>query len=495
MKKILISAPKSGSGKTSFTIALLKSLKERGIKTVSFKAGPDYIDPLFHKKILGIPSYNLDTYFTEYDVTLSLFEKHSTGYDISVIEGAMGLFDGTGGMGDKGSAYDLARVTGSKIILVIDAKGACRSLLPVISGFLSYDTEHLIYGIVLNRCTERVYYALAPEIEKLGVCALGYMRDRKDVILSSRHLGLTTPEDLEGINDIIKNLYEEFSSGVSLEKLLKSGDDDLKIDVMTDELLSDDEKSCCVLNNSDIYSRSYDNELTNIESGDNNTDIYSDHGNSVINESINIDCNCTIAVARDDAFCFIYEDNLDLLKKYGAKIIFFSPLSDDEIPSESDALYLPGGYPELHAAALSENKSMLRSIKNAYDNSMPFFAECGGFMYLHRSLQTKDGDEYEMAGVIDSKCFYEGRLVRFGYVELKENVSLFLSEGESIKGHEFHYYESEMTGDSCTAFKPSSATEYPCIITNSHAWMGFPHLYFPSNPSFAKSFVDMASKF
>ena len=456
MNRIFIAAPKSGSGKTSITIALLETLKRRGVKCVSFKCGPDYIDPLFHQKVLGIPSYNLDTFFTSADVTKDLYLDHCRGFDAAVTEGVMGIFDGAGGMGEEGSSYDLASVTGDNIILVIEAKGACRSLIPLISGFISYDHKKLIKGVILNRCSKGVYEKLEPEILKLGIRPFGFLRNNKDLILPSRHLGLTLPSEIECIREVIDSLCLEFNENVKVDELLELTKDDSIVEKIS---------SSGYLNNKNPQ------------------------------EDSAIESPCTIAVARDDAFCFLYEDNLNLLKRFGAKIIFFSPISDEKIPGDADALYFPGGYPELFLEKLSINTSMKSSIKKAYDDGIPVFAECGGFMYLHDAITDAEGRRFETVGIVDSECEYTGRSVRFGYMSLCEKRPFFLGEGEIIKGHEFHYWDTKSVNDSCIASKPFTDNKYDCVIVNDHSWMGFPHLYFPSNPHFAKKFVEMAKSF
>ena len=207
------------------------------------------------------------------------------------------------------------------------------------------------------------------------------------------------------------------------------------------------------------------------------------------------DSRPTIAVAKDEAFCFYYADNIHLLEEYGAKIRYFSLLRDEKLPGGCHALLIGGGYPEVYAKQLSTNTKMREAVKNAAENEMPIVAECGGFMYLHSFLKDKEGLCYDMAGVIPATCFYTGKLVRFGYIELWEKKKHFLLNGEGIKGHEFHYYDSTYNGADVIAAKPVTGKEYSCIIENETKWMGFPHLYYPSNPVFAKEFVDKARKY
>ncbi|MBR6383675.1 MAG: cobyrinate a,c-diamide synthase [Lachnospiraceae bacterium] len=448
IKRVMIAAPKSGSGKTGITCALLKSLKNKGIKTVSFKCGPDYIDPMYHRNALGIPSYNLDTFFTGEEKTRSLFARNTSGFDFAVFEGVMGLFDGVGGVKSEGSSYNLAEVTKTPIILVIDAKGMGRSVIPEISGFKSYDKKDLIKGVILNRTSESMFNILKPMIEEeCGISALGFIPDMKDRAFSSRHLGLVTPDDTDNYDEVLEELTGYFEKNISFEELGK-------IASFAEEI-----EDCTF-------------EKTNKEAE-----------------------SPVIAVAKDEAFCFFYEDNLTELKNAGANLVFFSPLHDAKIPENADGLYLPGGYPELHLEELSQNTSMLESIRNAYNNKMPIFAECGGFMYLQKSIEDKDGKVYITSNVFDGDLKYKGRPVRFGYVSLKEKSPNFLKEGEEIKGHEFHYYDCDDNGCDVICTKPFTGKEYEAVKTNENIWAGFPHLYFPSNPSFAVNFVKKCAEF
>lgn len=450
--RVMIAAPKSGSGKTSVTIALLENLKKRNVKVCSFKCGPDYIDPLFHKSVLGIPSFNLDTFFTDEKTTREIFEIHSSDYDFAVMEGVMGLFDGLGGIREEGSSYHLARVTNTPIILVLDAKGACKSILPMIAGFKAYDKENLIKGVILNRTSESVFNIVAPLIEKeLSIKALGFIPEKKDAIIPSRHLGLFTPDDKEKVKNVIEILSAEFEKNVSFDEI--------------EEIAARKE-----------WKNFQDSTKPFLEIDSKKTGT------------------CTIAVSKDEAFCFIYEDNIRLLRENGANIVYFSPLHDEAVPKDADAILLTGGYPEEYLEALSKNKSMMDSIKELHGKNIPIAAECGGFMYLHKTIEDRDKERYETVGIIDANCVFTGKSVRFGYIEIKEKKASFLN-GEAIKGHEFHYYDSERNGDSCIVTKPVSGKQYESIIENDNMFVGFPHLYYPSNPSFAKNFVKKAVDF
>lgn len=446
LKRLMFAAPKSGSGKTMITCAFLQILKEMGTDVVSYKCGPDYIDPMFHEKVLGIPSKNLDTFFTGAEETKALFLKGRTSEQMAVLEGVMGLFDGLGGIREEGSSYHLAKVTRTPIILVIDAKGMGYSVLPLISGFLSYDTEHLIKGVILNRMSKSYYGTMKGLIEEnLHIPVVGYVPDQKAFTLESRHLGLKLPGEVQDLKEKIKLSADELKKTLEVERLMQIAEG-------AEELEAEQKK----------FSHPWQGERP------------------------------VIAVAKDEAFCFYYEDNLRLLEECGAKLTYFSPLHDEKIPEGCQGMLLGGGYPELYAEALSANTSMRTSIREAIQNGLPSVAECGGFMYLHRELTDGGGKTYEMAGVIPETCQYMGKLVRFGYIEIEERVPGFLPEQEKIKGHEFHYFDSSDNGTSCLATKPVTGKQYGCVMAGENHWWGFPHLYYPSNPAFAMHFVEKA---
>lgn len=454
LDRVMIAAPKSGSGKTTITCAILQTLKDMGKQVVSYKCGPDYIDPMFHQRVIGIPSKNLDTFFTGENDTRKLLLKNRTGEEIAVIEGVMGLYDGLGGVREEGSSYHLAKVTKTPIILVVDAIGMGRSVIPLIAGFLAYDTEHLIRGVILNRMSKSYYEIIKPLIEaELQIRVLGYLAERQQLQIQSRHLGLHLPGEIKEIQRQLEVAAEELQKSVSIETIIQiaASAETIEIEKITETT----------------------EKITSTE---------------LITKPL-------IAVARDEAFCFYYEDNLLLLKEYGADIAYFSPLHDKELPEGSSGLLLGGGYPELYAKELEENTAMRKEIKAAVESGMPVVAECGGFLYLHTAIRDRDGHPYQMAGVLPAACQDTKKLVRFGYIELEEKESNFLEVGTRIKGHEFHYFDSEKNGEDCIAIKPVTGRTYPCVIEKENVWMGFPHLYYPSNPSFADHFVKKAEQY
>lgn len=448
---VLIAATKSGSGKTTITCALLQALKERGIRTRAFKCGPDYIDPMFHKQIIGVPSRNLDTFFSGPEQIRELYQMNSKETDdeaeISVIEGVMGLYDGLGGIREEGSAYHLAEVLDIPIVLVLDAHGMGRSMIPLLFGFLKYDKSHLIRGVILNRTTPMFLQTIAPLIEQeLKLPVLGCFPKTQKLVMPGRHLGLVMPDEIDDIRRQLHEAAVQLEKTVDIDRILAIADEAGNIDDFSRKTA---EKPCA---------------------------------------------NLRLAVAQDEAFCFYYEDNLRMLQENGVTIVCFSPIHDEALPQNIDGILLGGGYPELHARALAANEKMRKAIRDSITAGMPSVAECGGFMYLHDTLVDKTGASFGMAGVLPAECKDTGKLVRFGYVEIEEKEAGWLPAATRIRGHEFHYYDSSDNGMDCVAQKPVTGRTWPCIHSAPEHWWGYPHLYYPSNPEFVYHFVAQMRK-
>ena len=367
--RILLTAPASGSGKTLITCGILQALVNRGMKVASYKCGPDYIDPMFHGRVIGTRSRNLDTFFTDTETTRYLFAENASDCDIAVTE--------------------------------------------------------------------------------LGVKVLGYVPKLTDLNLESRHLGLVLPGEIEALKEKLNRLAAVLEETLDLDAFCTLAEDteELAIQVPEIPVLEAPEK-------------------------------------------------IRLAVAADDAFCFTYQDNLKLLETMGAELVFFSPLQDKKLPEEVDGMILSGGYPELHAKTLSENHSMRETIRKAIEDGMPCIAECGGFLYLHRELEGQDGVFYPMAGVLDAKAYRTDRLGRFGYITLTaEEDQLLGKAGMEIRGHEFHYWDSEQCGKSFHAKKPVGKREWDCVNSSKSLYAGFPHLFFWSNPEAAYEFLKKCEEY
>ena len=430
--RIMIAAPASGSGKTLVTCGILQALVNRGLKTASFKCGPDYIDPMFHSRIIGTRSKNLDAFFLGENDLKYIFSASAEGYDISVIEGVMGFYDGIKVDSSEASSYDVSMKTDTPAVLLIDCRGASLSVLPIIKGFLEYRKNN-IRGVIFNRMSEKVFRMIKPEAEKMGVRAIGYVPKVNDLVLESRHLGLVLPGEVDNLKEKLNRLADILEKTLDIDALIALAEDAPEISA----------------------------EPPSVPAAAGKT---------------------RIGLADDDAFCFIYEDNIGILERMGAEIVRFSPLNDPGLP-DVDGIILPGGYPELHAKELEDNASMRADIKAKLDGGMPCMAECGGFMYLHTMMTDRERMTYRMCGVIEGDSKNMNRLTRFGYATYRSK-----SSGLWCRGHEFHYWESDNCGDDWEAEKPSGM-RYGCIHDSGSIIAGFPHMYYYSNPEFPAQFI------
>lgn len=444
--RMMLAAPASGSGKTTVTCGILRALVQRGVKVSSFKCGPDYIDPLFHETVLGTKSGNLDLFFQEPSVLRYLFCERARDTELSVLEGVMGYYDGMAAHTWEGSSYDVARMLGAPVILVVNARGQSLSALATLRGFLGDGPDSGIRGVIFNQMSQRVYEALSPQVEKLGVKPLGYVPRTPELMLESRHLGLVTPGELEHIAQKMDQLAALLEETVDIDGMLTLARAALPLDAPPPPLPAP--------------------------------------GKPVI-----------LAVARDEAFCFLYGDNLALLERLGAELRFFSPLSDDCLPSGCQGILLCGGYPELYGQRLSQNVSMRQCVRSAIAGGMPCLAECGGFLYLHQQLEDWNGTDWPMVGAVAGRAYNTGKLNRFGYLRLTANhPGSLLVPGEELRGHEFHYYESESCGTDCTAAKPFGGKTWACIHGDETLFAGFPHLSYWSNPRFVSRFLQQCAQ-
>lgn len=438
----MIAAAGSGSGKTTVTTALLKAFLLEGKNVAAYKCGPDYIDPMFHSEVIKIPSRNIDTFILGENNVKYVVGKNSLSMDISVVEGVMGYYDGTG-IGTNGSSYEIARLLGCPVVLVLNCEGMAISVCAVIEGFKNFREESNIKGVILNNISEGMYRYYKNIIEtNIQVKVYGYMNRLEDCKLESRHLGLVTAQEIGNLQSIVNTLGENASRTIDIKGL---------------------------------------NELAQ-------TAPVIEYEDPVIERKDEVN----IGIAYDKSFCFYYRDSLEVLEKMGANLIYFSPMSDKKLPDNLSGLIFGGGYPELYMDDLSNNKSMLEDIKEKISSGIPTFAECGGYMYLLDSFK-EDGNEYELAGVCEGQSYMTNRLNNFGYVTLTaDKDNLMCKKGDKINGHEFHYSTSTNLGDAFTATKPESEKTWKCIVADDTKFMGYPHLHFLGNIDFARNFMDTA---
>ena len=433
MIQFLLAAPRSGSGKTTMTCALLMALKRRGCAPCAFKSGPDYIDPMFHRAVLGVESRNLDLFFSAPETVRTLYAKGAAGHGAAVCEGAMGFYDGLGGVSDRASAWHLADTLGLPVLLVVEPKGQSLTLAAELNGLKNFRTPSHIAGILLNNCTARMHALLAPMLEKeTGLPVLGFLPKLPEAVIGSRHLGLYTAAEVENLQQKLALLADAVEEHIDWPRLLA---------------LCEKEPPALPVQPETPPAR------------------------------------VRIAVAQDEAFCFTYAETLEAFRDAGAEVVFFSPLRDTALPENIGGLYLPGGYPELHARELSENTSILCEIKRKIESGLPTAAECGGFLYLGQSLTDAEGQSWPMAGVLPGEAKDAGRLVRFGYAALSaDSDSMLFRAGESFPIHEFHHWDSTANGTALAAKKPVGSAAWRCGFVNEHFYAGFPHLYWAGTP-------------
>lgn len=448
MNRILFAAPKSGSGKTMITCGMIELCKRRGLKTASLKCGPDYIDPMFHRSVMGIPSGNLDTFFTDDNTTRYLLCKKAEAADITILEGVMGYYDGLGGTTEKASTYQVAKVTDTPVILVVDAKGASLSLAAVIKGMTEYRKDSNIQGILLNRVSAGFYDRLKELVEaECHVPVVGFLPELPKLSVPSRHLGLFAPEEIDHFQAWITDVADAMEQTTDMEKLLH---------------IAANAPDCV----------GTEPELPTLQK------------------------KVRLAVARDEVFSFYYEENLELLRRMGAELVFFSAVREEQLPGDIDGLLLGGGYPENYGEELTQAKAMREDVKRQCEAGLPVLAECGGFLYLQKELEDADKKKRTMASVLEGKSHNTGKLCRFGYVELEcVHPGVLGAAGERIRGHEFHYWDCSENGSDFVARKPVGKTEYPCMIHTDTMAAGFPHLYYYSNPSALFCFLQSCAAF
>lgn len=472
--RILIAAPASGSGKTAISCGLMSAFRERGMEVRACKCGPDYIDPMFHREVLGVDSRNLDLFFSDKEELTNGFIRHTSGADITITEGVMGYYDGRGMDTDAGSSYDVAKTLQIPVILVVPCRGAALSLAALVRGMIGFRADSNIRGILLNRVSKMLYPRLKDmleqELKKSGydIPVVGYIPEDEAFRLESRHLGLVTPQELNNLKEQTERAGRILAESVDLDQILS-------VAQAAPELEAGETRS---VHPADGYGLA-ENRLT----GD---------GCSVRDGKDRKEGQkqLRIGIARDEAFCFYYKANLELLKEVGCELVSFSPLRDKKLPENISGLILGGGYPELYGKRLSENRGLLDEIRRSLDAGMPCLAECGGFMYLHEQMEDRDGNVYPLAGVIKGKTCPAGKLVRFGYVNITADKETdWLLPGETIRGHEFHYWDSTDSGNDCMAVKPDGKRKWNCIHMRENMFAGYPHLYLPSMPEFARRFA------
>jgi len=462
--RIIIAGTSSGVGKTSITLGILYLLKKFGFKIQSFKIGPDFIDPSYHEFVTNTPSYNLDSWLMGKKGVINTFEKYTIGKDIAIIEGVMGLFDGAGGKNDFASTAQIAKILNSPIILVIDASKAARSIAAIAYGFLNFEKGLKIKGIILNKISSNRHFHFIKDAfdTKIKIPIVGVIYKKSEIIFSERHLGLIPREELGNKKQKeILNSARIISESLDAEKIIS-------------------------------LIRHLKNEKATKKKNINDRE-----------QNIH---TIKIAVALDASFNFYYKENLDMLQKKGAQLIFFSPLNDLRLPEEVDGILIGGGFPEVLARNLSENLSMIKAIKKLAEDEVPIYAECGGLMYLSKSIRERHC-RYNKKKILDSKTNYTKTYKMIGLIdaltEMRDQLTLNYTQGrvinESIfgdfdkfRGHEFHFSVMEnISSDSKFSYylsKGKGITNQKDGIVVYNTLASYNHLHF-SNTKLPERFI------
>ncbi|MBI5316299.1 MAG: cobyrinate a,c-diamide synthase [Nitrospirae bacterium] len=449
--RLVIAGTHSGVGKTTVTLAILAALRVRGRRVQSFKVGPDFIDPSHHAAVTGRPSRNLDGWMLEADVNRGIFTRAATDADLSIIEGMMGLFDGSSPVSEVSSTAELAKQLDAPVLLVIDGSAMARSAAAMVSGYAKFDSALRVAGVLFNRISSDGHYRLLKEAveQETDVAVVGYLRPDPAVTITDRHLGLVMAME-QGKGELYRRLGKAAVETIDLDRI-------------------------------EALARS-SGELTVTMS-----QPAKKHQDRMVR----------IGVAQDQAFCFYYPDNLELLEAAGAELVKFSPLNDQVLP-DVDMLYLGGGYPELHGKALADNVSMRATIRQFAERGGTIYSECGGMMYLTQAIRDFAGTSYDMVGLFPAETVMQKSDLTLGYrtVELSRDCVLGAS-GTTVRGHEFHYSTMVLKG----------IPSYACVLRdaqgNSKGQDGlsvgntmalYTHLHFASQPQVAISLIASARR-
>jgi len=449
VKALLIAGTASGVGKTTVASGIMGALARRGMRVQPFKVGPDYIDPTYHSMASGNPSRNLDSWMLAPSTLVELFHHAMRDKEIAVIEGVMGLYDGRSGESDEGSSAQVAKLLRAPVVLVVDASKMARSAAATVLGYQSFDPSLQWAGVILNNVASPGHLEMlrVPIEGATGLPVLGYLPRSKELELPERHLGLIPTTEGQRLRDFLDRLAAQVEQTVDLERLLQ-------------------------------MAFSISSMVSNPE-----TSVFPVEPRGQV---------AAIAVARDNAFSFYYEDSLDLLRAWGADILFFSPLEDRSIPKEATGVYLGGGFPELYAQGLMENEPMRESLRQAARQGMPIYGECGGLMYLGQGITDFQGARYGMVGLIPAWSSMENSRLTLGYRRVRSRgPGPLLRDGEEVRGHEFHWSVLESAPPMATAaYEILDQGKRPEGFRMGSVLASYVHLHLAAKKSLAPNFVD-----
>jgi cobyrinic acid a,c-diamide synthase len=453
---LVIAAPHSHAGKTTIALALMAALSRRGLRVAPFKVGPDYIDPQLHRRAAGRASYNLDTFLVQPAGVQDTFAHATRDADIAMIEGVMGLFDGSSPTSRVGSTAEVASLLQAPIVLVVDASGMGASVGALVRGFRTYDPEAWVAGVILNRLGGEGHYRyLLPALEQEGIEVLGYLPRALDVEIPERHLGLLPASETDLVTPLLGRLSNLVEQYIDLDRIMA-------LARMAPTLA----RAVEGVDQVPLPSRA---------------------------------SRVRVAWAQDEVFHFTYQENLDLLSRAGADIVLFSPLRDTALPADIDAIWLGGGFPELYAETLTANTSMRQAIRAAGENGLPIYAECGGFMYLCDWLEDQQGERHAQVGLISGGTRMTDRLQQFGYAEATFlHDTLLGPQGTTVRGHHFHYsvYEPGGSPPACAyrITRKRTGESYLEGFRHHNVLATYFHLHLGSQPQMAGYLADFCSR-
>ncbi len=460
---IVIAGTNSNCGKTTISMGIMAALSEKGLTVQPYKVGPDYIDPMFHSFITGRECRNLDSWMLQEETIKYLYSKNAIAADIAVTEGVMGFYDGIGGDSIKGSTAEVSNMIGAPVVLVVNGEAMALSAAALVKGFAEFDKTVAVKGVIFNNISGDAHFRLlkAAVENYTGVAVLGYLKPVKEITIGSRHLGLVTSAEISDLKERAGMLSSQIRETVNLELLMKLSKEAQAAGTVCEPVHAD------------------------------------------IAEKVKIAGKVKIAVAKDEAFCFYYRDSLELLETLGAELVYFSPLKDSKLPDDISGLYIGGGYPEVWAKELQENLSIKQDVKRQVEKGLPAYAECGGLMYLADSIETGEGREYGMVGLIPGKSRMTSALKRFGYVTVRLTEDTILGKRNSeIRAHEFHYSETSVSPEIRTCYNvfrgfesTAAAQIWNCGFRIHNLIAGYPHMHFWANPSFGRRFIQSCYEF
>lgn len=453
--RLVIAGTGSGVGKTTITLGLMAALRRRGLNVQGFKCGPDYIDPTYHTAVTGRPSRNLDTWMLSHETMREIFLRGSRDAEISIIEGVMGLYDGKDPLSNVGSTAEISILLAAPVLLIVNVRSMARSAAAVVMGYQQLDRRVNIAGVVVNQCGSEGHYQIVKAAieQECGIPVVGWLGRDGRLDIPERHLGLVPAIERGELTPLFEHAADLVEKGVNIDDILQLAE---------------------------------------------NTPLMSWPESRLFRSGFVVGNRATIAVAKDAAFNFYYPENLDMLEQGGAKLVYFSPLAGEKVPAEASGLYIGGGFPEEFAADLAAHHEVQADIRVRAAQGMPIFAECGGYMYLSRSLTDRAGIKHTMVGLIPADVHMQGKLAALGYREATALTDcLLMKKGEIIRGHEFHY--SKLT---------PLEENYPFVFetkglrgagqegyVNEDMMAGYTHVHFASNPKVVERFIGQCEEY